>query len=127
MNYFQIICVVFVGVFFAIQLKGMGTNLWIYLSISISIFILIYAVNRLSFVMDFINRILADIGLESGYFEILFKIVGISYLCDFISNICKESGFLSVACQIELGGKLTMMVLSLPILLTIVEMIDGVL
>ncbi|MDO5155419.1 MAG: SpoIIIAC/SpoIIIAD family protein [Eubacteriales bacterium] len=127
MDFFRIICIVFAGVLLAIQLKSIGTPIWIYLSIGLSIFILIYAVNRLSFVMDFIHNVLGDIGLESGYFEILFKIVGISYLCEFTSNICRESGFVSIASQLETGGKLTMMVLSLPILMAIVEMITGVL
>jgi stage III sporulation protein AD len=105
----------------------MGSPLWVYLSIALSLFVLVYAVNRLSFMIDFLRDIMDNIGLESGYFEILFKIIGISYLCEFTSNICRESGFLSVASQIEIGGKLTMMVLSLPILLAIVEMITSVL
>jgi stage III sporulation protein AD len=127
MSFFKIICGVFLGVLFAVKLKGMGSPLWVYLSIALSLFVLVYAVNRLSFMIDFLRDIMDNIGLESGYFEILFKIIGISYLCEFTSNICRESGFLSVASQIEIGGKLTMMVLSLPILLAIVEMITSVL
>ncbi|MDE6434907.1 MAG: stage III sporulation protein AD [Lachnospiraceae bacterium] len=127
MSFFKIICAVIIGVLLAIKLKGMGNPLWVYLSIALSLFVLIYAVNRLSFVFDFLNEVMKDIGLESGYFEILIKIIGISYLCEFTANICRESGFVSVASQVELGGKLTMMVLSMPILLAIVEMITGVL
>ncbi|MCM1180144.1 MAG: hypothetical protein NC347_07815 [Clostridium sp.] len=127
MNFFKIICAVIIGVLLAIKLKGMGNPLWAYLSVALSLFVLIYAVNRLSFVFDFLNEVMKDIGLESGYFEILIKIVGISYLCEFTANICRESGFVSVASQVELGGKLTMMVLSMPILLAIVEMITEVL
>ncbi len=77
--------------------------------------------------MDFLNDVLDDIGLESGYFDILIKIVGISYLCEFASNLCKESGFLSVAGQIEMGGKLTMLVLSMPILFAIVDVVTSLL
>ena len=59
--------------------------------------------------------------------DILIKIIGISYLCEFTSNICRESGFIAVASQIEIGGKLTMMVMSMPILMAIVETITSVL
>lgn len=127
MGFFKIICAVIMGVLLAIKLKGMGSPLWIYLSIALCVSVLAYTLNRLSFVMDFFNGVIDEIGLESGYFEILIKIVGISYLCEFTSNICRESGFLAVAGQIEIGGKLTMLVMSMPILLAIVETVTSVL
>ncbi|MBO5088355.1 MAG: stage III sporulation protein AD [Lachnospiraceae bacterium] len=127
MSFFKIVCGVLIGVLLAIKLKHLGSPLWVYLSLALSVFVLFYIINRLSFVMDFLDEILEDIGLESGYFEILIKIVGISYLCEFASNLCKESGFLSVASQIEIGGKLTMLVMSMPILLAIVDTVTSVL
>lgn len=127
MSFFQIICGILIGVLLAVKLKGLGSPFWIYISLGLSLFVLFYIMNRLSFVMDFLDDVMGDIGLESGYFEILIKIVGISYLCEFASNLCKESGFLSVAGQIEIGGKLTMLVMSMPILLAIVEMITSIL
>lgn len=127
MSFFKIICGVFVGVLFAIKLKSLGSPLWVYLSLGLSVFVLFYIVNRLGLVMDFLESVMDDIGLESGYFEILIKIVGIAYLCEFASNLCKESGFISIASQIEIGGKLTMLVMSTPILLAIVDTITMVL
>lgn len=127
MSFFKIICTVIMGVLLAVKLKSIGSPLWVYLSMALSIFVLAYILNRLSFIMDFLDGIMDDIGLESGYFEILIKIVGISYLCEFAANICRESGFIAVASQIEIGGKLTMMVMSMPILLAIVQTITTVL
>jgi stage III sporulation protein AD len=127
MSFFKIICGVVIGVLLAIKLKSLNSPLWVYLSLALSIFVLFYILNRLSFVMDFLDDVMGDIGLESGYFEILIKIVGISYLCEFASNICRESGFVAVASQIEIGGKMTMMVMSMPILMAIVETITSVL
>ncbi len=127
MEFFKIVCGILVGVLLAIKLKSLNSPIWVYLSISLSLFILFYIINRLGFVVDFLEEILDDIGLQDGYFQILIKIVGISYLCEFASNICKESGFLAVAGQIEIGGKITMMLMSMPILMAIVETITSVL
>lgn len=127
MSFFKIICGVVIGVLLAIKLKSLNSPLWVYLSLALSIFVLFYILNRLGFVLDFLDDVMGDIGLESGYFEILIKIVGISYLCEFAANICRESGFLAVASQIEIGGKMTMMVMSMPILMAIVETITSVL
>lgn len=127
MGFFKIIIGVIIGVLLAMKLKNLNSPLWVYLSLALSIFVLFYILNRLGFVLEFLNGVMGDIGLESGYFEILIKIVGISYLCEFTSNICRESGFVAVASQIEIGGKLTMMVMSMPILMAIVETITSVL
>lgn len=127
MSFFKIICGVLVGVLLAIKLKEISHPIWMYLSIALSIFVLTYILNRLSFVLDFLDGIMGEIGLESGYFEILIKIVGLSYMCEFTANVCRESGFAAVASQIEIGGKLTMMVMSMPILVAIVETITSVL
>lgn len=127
MGFFKIICGVIIGVLFAIKLKSIGSPIWIYLSLALSLFVVFYITDRLTFVLEFLDNVMGQIGLESGYFEILIKIIGISYLCEFTSNICRESGFIAVASQIEIGGKLTMMVMSMPILMAIVETITSVL
>lgn len=127
MGFFKIICGVIVGVLLAIKLKSLNSPLWIYLSLALSLLVVFYITERLTFVLDFLDSVMGQIGLESGYFEILIKIIGISYLCEFTSNICRESGFIAVASQIEIGGKLTMMVMSMPILMAIVETITSVL
>ncbi|MCM1497777.1 MAG: stage III sporulation protein AD [Clostridium sp.] len=127
MGFFKIIIGVIIGVLLALKLKNLNSSMWVYLSLGLSMFVLFYILNRLSFVLDFLDDVMGDIGLESGYFEILIKIIGISYLCEFTANICRESGFVAVAGQIEIGGKLTMMVMSMPILMAIVDTITSVL
>lgn len=127
MGFFKIIIGVIIGVLLALKLKNLNSSMWVYLSLALSMFVLFYILNRLGFVLDFLDDVMGDIGLESGYFEILIKIIGISYLCEFTANICRESGFVAVAGQIEIGGKLTMMVMSMPILMAIVDTITSIL
>lgn len=57
------------------------------------------------------------------YYKILFKIIGITYLCEFTSGICKDAGYQSISSQVELLGKLLILVSGMPILLGIVETI----
>ncbi len=127
MEFLKLVCGVMVGVLFALKLKQINSPLWIYLSIVLSMFVLFYVINRIGFILDYLTELLDEIGLEKGYFQILIKIIGISYLCEFTSSICKESGFLSIAGQIEIGGKMTMMFMSMPILVAIIETISALL
>ena len=57
------------------------------------------------------------------YIRILLRITGIAYICDFASCICKDAGYQAIAAQIELLGKLTIIVMSLPVLQTLMSAI----
>jgi len=62
---------------------------------------------------------------SKGYLSILIKVIGITYLCEFSAAICKDAGFSTVADQIEVLGKLSVMFAGLPILLALLELIQG--
>ena len=127
MSFIKIICCVMIGVLLVVKLKGIGSPLGIYLSVTLSLAVLLYVIGRMTYVIDFFEQVMDDIGIEPGYLEILLKIVGISYLCEFTANICREAGCVAVAGQVEISGKITMMVLSMPILIAIVGTITEVL
>ena len=61
-------------------------------------------------------EVLTDkIRMDSTYLVILVKLIGIAYICEFAASISKDAGYSAVASQIELLGKLTMLVVSLPV------------
>lgn len=62
---------------------------------------------------------------EKQYFGILFKVIGITYLCEFCASICRDAGFTAVAGQVELFGKITVLLAGLPILLAVIDTISG--
>lgn len=62
-------------------------------------------------------------GIDTEVFQIVLKIIGIGYLTEFISNLCADSGLNSVADKILLGGKVVIMLVSLPIINTLIEIV----
>ena len=88
------------------------------------------AVLVFSYTFRFLSQLLSQISTLQGFFDgngsylkTLFKIVGITYVCEFSAGICKDAGFSSVAGQIEVMGKLSVMFAGLPILLAVLEQI----
>ncbi len=61
--------------------------------------------------------------LDTGYLAILIKMIGITYVAEFSSNLCKDAGYQTVAGQIEMFGKLSILVISMPVLLVLLETI----
>ena len=51
----------------------------------------------------------------------LMKMVGITYVAEFTSGICKDAGFGALGGQIEIFVKLSILAISTPILLALLE------
>jgi stage III sporulation protein AD len=78
-------------------------------------------------IMSVVDRLNSYISIDQGYLLILFKLIGIAYVCEFASGISRDAGYGAIASQIELLGKLTMLAVSLPVLLAVLEMVTGML
>ena len=59
---------------------------------------------------------------SNGYYiKLILKMVGVTYLCEFGTQICKDVGQGAIALQVELFGKIMVLIIGLPILLSIIE------
>ena len=61
---------------------------------------------------------------DTEYISTLVKMVGITYIGQFASGICKDAGYSTTAAQIELFCKLSVMVLSMPVLMALLRTIQ---
>lgn len=88
------------------------------------IVIFFYILSQLSVLTGFLENILAKIELEEGYYYQLIKMLGVAYVAEFASSICKDAGHQSIAGMIELFAKLSIVTLSVPGLLFLVETLE---
>lgn len=49
--------------------------------------------------------------------------LGITYVAEFSAGICKDAGYQTIALQIEIFGKLAVLVLSMPVLMALLNTI----
>lgn len=59
-----------------------------------------------------------------SYIKILIKIIGITYLSEISADLCKDAGANTLATQVELFGKLSILVLCMPVIRSLLETID---
>ncbi len=57
------------------------------------------------------------------YLETILKIIGIAYIAEFASQITKDAGQGAIASKIELGGKILILAMAIPILTVMIETI----
>lgn len=114
-----------VGVLVALQLKSVKPEFSIYVGIAIGLLIFLSMTEKLEELVTAIREILQMVDMNQSYLRMLFKMLGITYVAEFASAICKDAGYQTIASQIEIFAKLTILVMSLPIVLALMKTIQG--
>ncbi len=117
--------VALLGVLVAIQFKGSKPEYATYIGLALGLLVFGYAINELQIMLRTFSWMSKLFEGADSYLSILLKVIGITYLCEFTASVCKDAGYGTVADQIEVLGKLSVMFAGLPILLTVVEQIQS--
>lgn len=114
-----------VGILVAIQFRSQKPEYSTYIGLAIGILIFCSTIKEFKAVLEQFERIQGYLGTGKSYLSTLMKVIGITYICEFSSSICKDAGYGTVAEQIELLGKLAVMVAGLPILFAVIEQMQA--
>lgn len=112
-----------VGAVLAVQLKGGKAEYGIYISVAVSIVLFSFIVDRLGIFIRTVDQIASYIDMDAGYLSAMLKMIGITYIAEFSSGICRDAGYQTIAGQIEIFAKLTILALGMPVLLALLETI----
>lgn len=125
MEIFKIIGVAFVTAISAILLKSTKPELSFAVTVTGVIVILMFVVDMLQNTVNILSTIASITGIKNGLIKILLKIVGVGYLTEFSAGILNDFGSNAVADKVILGGKLTILILSLPIIESVLKLMSG--
>jgi len=113
------------GVLLAVQFKSGKAEYGIYISIALSLLIFFGILGQIRAVIRMVETIGTYISMDTVYIGTLLKMLGITYIAEFSSSICKDAGYQTIAGQIEIFGKLAVLVLSMPILMALLDAVKG--
>ena len=114
------------GVMLALQFKSNKPEFGLYIGFAICLLLFSFVVSGLSSVIGSMKEMERYISRDGVYFRILLKVIWITYICEFSSGICRDAGYTSIAGQIEIFGKLSVLASGMPILLAIIESIQEI-
>ena len=114
-----------VGALLGILLKKKKKEYELFVTLGVSLCIFYFIISKLELVLAVINRMQEYVELDTGYIAILVKMIGITYVSEFSANLCRDAGYQAVAGQIEMFGKLSILVISMPVLLVLLETLEG--
>ena len=114
-------------VILALQLKNIKSEYSVVIMIVGCVIIFFYSITGIIKVVEILKKIINDTGINDEQIIILLKIMGISYIAEFVSDIAKDSGYSALSNQIQIYGKITILVVSVPILESLINCINGLL
>ena len=104
------------GVMLALQFKSNRPEYGLYLGVVICLVVFTFSLNGLKALLTGVKELEKYLNSSGEYLGFLLKAVGITYVCEFCASICKDAGYGAVAGQIEIFGKLSVLLMGIPVL-----------
>lgn len=123
MEIVKIIGIALIALIIIIMLKQYRPEYAVFISILTGVLILFLVMDRLTGIINLIESIQSKFSINIQFIALLIKITGIAFLSEFAVSICKDSGEAAIASKIELGSKIIIISMSIPIISNLLEII----
>ena len=115
-----------VGILLAVPLKSYKAEYGIYIGLAVCLIIFSYAVQYFVGILSAMGELRKYLEDNYSYLTVLLKAVGATYACEFCAGICKDAGYGGIAGQVEMLGKLYILLAGMPVLLLLLENIQAI-
>ncbi|MBQ3573357.1 MAG: stage III sporulation protein AD [Clostridia bacterium] len=123
---FKIVGIGVTGALLSLLLKQYKPEIAIAVPILAAAFIITMCAPYLKSVLAMFEDIANGAGIELSHMRIVIKITGTAYICQFAADICKDAGENAIAGKIELGGKIVIITLSVPVIYNLLELVNNI-
>lgn len=113
-----IIRLVGIGIALAIVIgvvRTMHPPMAVQISLAFVVVVLLLLVQPLREIVSFFSEIGRRAGIDGLYLDVILRAVGIAYIASLGAQIAKDAGEQGVAGMIELGGKILILTVGLPV------------
>ena len=127
MEIVKIIGIGLVALIAIIILKQYKPEFVIYISLLAGTIILFLSLDKINGIVNLLSNLSTKANISNQFLTIVLKITGIAFLTEFAVSICKDSGEAAIASKIDLGGKVIIIGMSIPIISALLELIIKIL
>ncbi|MBQ8688141.1 MAG: stage III sporulation protein AD [Ruminococcus sp.] len=116
-----------IGAVLATLLKQYCREQAVFSSIAVCVMVVTAVITCISPVAEKMELLFAQTQLSQEYLRTLWKAVGICYITGIAADICRDSGEQALAPVAELWGRVSLLLLSLPMIDALLGLMTGVL
>lgn len=121
MDIFQVVGLAIVAVVLLTLLRRQRPELAVQVSIVVGVIIFLAVAARLAGLMDVLYDMAQRAQVNTLYLTTVLRIIGVAYAAEFGAQVCRDADEGAVAAKVELAGKVTILVLAVPILIAIMD------
>ena len=119
----KIIGIALIALIIIVLLKQYRPEFAIYISLLTGVLILILVMDKLTGIINLLQSLANKASINTTFLLLLIKITGIAFLSEFAVSVCKDSGEGAIASKIEIGTKIIIISMSIPIISGLLEII----
>lgn len=119
----KIVGLAFIALFLILIFRHHNSSIPTFIALTAGALIVLIMLEPLREVIDFLREIADKANIDTVYIGIVLKILAIAYIASFSSALCKDANADSLAAQIDLSGKIMILVLAIPILMAVLNSI----
>lgn len=123
MDIIKIIGIGLIALIIIVIVKQYRPEFVIYVSLMAGVFIIMLVMDKMGAIIDLLTNLSNKTSINNEFLVLLIKITGIAFLTEFATSICKDSGETAVASKIDIGGKVLIISMSIPIIASLLETI----
>jgi len=125
MDIFQIVATGVLCTVLVVTIKKQSPDIALIITIASSILIFMMVLPMLSEVVGALSRVggMMDGGMQ--YVALALRVIGVAYMAQLGAAVCADAGESAIATKIDLGGRVIIMVLAMPVVLDILAVIMG--
>ncbi|MCI9039152.1 MAG: stage III sporulation protein AD [Clostridia bacterium] len=123
MDIIKIIGIGLIALIIIIIVKQYRPEFTIYVSLVAGALILLMVMDKIGGIIDLLTSLSNKTAINNEFLVLLIKITGIAFLTEFAVSICKDSGEAAIASKVDLGGKVIIISMSIPIIASLLETI----
>ena len=127
MDIIKIVGIAFITLIVVIILKQYKPKFAMYASILGGAIILFMSLGKITGIIQLLENISLKTAINGEFLGILIKITGIAFLTEFAVSVCKDAGETAIANKVDLGGKVIIIAISIPIVSALLETVVKVL
>ena len=108
-------------------LKQYKPEFAIYVSMIAGVLILVLSIQKLTGIINLLQSFANKTYINKSFLSILLKITGIAFITEFAVSICSDAGEKAIASKIEIGSKVIIIAMSIPIITSLLELVIEIL
>ncbi len=89
------------------------------LAAGVALFFVVIA--RVGGVIDALEKLSQRAGLHSQTMEAVVRVIGVAFIAELGAQACRDAGEGALALKVELGGRVVMLAMAVPLLITVMD------